>query len=448
MDKVLLVSADGHAGAPLWVYRDYLEGQYREAFDEWRERQREVVQALRTTSTFGAVEMPGRRRPFLAEDPREGITVEEVMDPDTRVKNLEAEGVVAEVLYPGPDFAKQMGFPFANVSGTLGTSLSNGLFGSDATARDMELAEAGERAYNRWLAEFCSQLPGRALGLMHPPRSDMDAAVKALKWGRGAGLRGIQMPSDDPRVPPYWDEYWEPFWSTCEDLSLPIHFHGGSSHNPDKGLPDGNEAVRAQVLAVEAPFWFGRPLKILIYGGVLERHPKLKIVFTEFTCDWIPNLLARMEWFHREPSLRNRAAVELPRPPSEYWYRQCYVGASLLSRDEVAARDQIGAGNMMYGVDYPHPEGSWGRTKPWLQQIFGSTGISEADLRKILGGTAVEVYGLDVEQLAPIVERVGLTVSELTDATPRRQSEWGESFEYMSSPYRKAAWTPHETMGA
>ncbi len=246
--------------------------------------------------------------------------------------------------------------------------------------------------------------------------------------------------------PRYWDEHWEPVWSACEDLGLPVHFHGATSHGIEKGLPDGNDAVAKRVVAVEGSFWMARPLKILIYAGVLERHPRLKVVFTELTSDWVPSTLTRMDYNYQDSS--NDVRRDLPRPPSEYWYRQCYVGASLLSRDEVLLRDPIGVDNMMYGVDYPHPEGSWLRTTEWFQQVFGRTGIAERDLRKILGENAVEVYGLDVDQLRPIAERVGPSYTEIIDATPRPASEWGDTFAYMPGPYRPAGWSPGAKVGA
>jgi predicted TIM-barrel fold metal-dependent hydrolase len=402
---------------------------------------------LRTTG-FGAADMIGRRRPFLAETPSEGLTIAEVCDPATRTATLEAEGVVAEVFFPGPDFARQLGFPFG-ASGNL-TSVTNllsqTLFGSDPSDEEMELNAAGERAYNRWLADYCAQVPGRTIGLIHAPLRHVDAAVSELRWGKNAGLRGVQIPSDDPRLPPYWEDRWEPFWAACEDLELPVHFHGGTSHTQAKGLPDGNDSLRSQILALEGPFWFARPLKVLLYSGIMERHPKLNFVFTEFSCEWVPNVLARMEWFYSDASLKTTQPIKLPRSPSEYWYRQCYAGASLLSRDEVKMRDQIGVDNMMYGVDFPHPEGSWGRTMPWLQQIFGRSGITEEELRKILGLNAVELYGLDVGQLQAIADRVGPTVEEIVEAAPRDRAAWGDLFAYSPGAYRPVGWSPQHVI--
>jgi predicted TIM-barrel fold metal-dependent hydrolase len=382
--------------------------------------------------------MPGRRRPYVSDDPDDGITIPEVCDPKVRTAALEAEGVVAEVFFPGPDFANELGYPFGSLQARLLGGTSNTLFNADAEGNDFELLTAGERAYNRWLAAYCAEVPGRALGLLHPPRHDMDAAVRELRWGRQAGLRGIQIPCDDPRLPAYWDEYWEPLWNECEDLGLAVHFHGGTAHGTDRGLPPGNETVAKQVLSVEMAFWMSRPVKILIFGGVLERHPKLNVVFTEFGADWVPNLLARMDWLYTDSFSHLTNQITISRPPSEYWYRQCYVGASLMSRDEVAMREQIGVDNLMHGVDYPHPEGSWMRTTQWLQQIFGGTGIPEVDLRKILGENAVKVYDLDIDQLQPIAERVGPNYADIVNARPKPRSEWGETFAYMAVPYRPA----------
>jgi predicted TIM-barrel fold metal-dependent hydrolase len=205
--------------------------------------------------------------------------------------------------------------------------------------------------------------------------------------------------------------------------------------------------VSNQLITTEASFWMAqRPLKILIYAGVLERHPRLKVVFTEIMSDWVPSTLAQMEWVYNDGTARN--TVDLPRPPSEYWYRQCYLGSSMLTRDEVTLRDQIGVNNMMYGVDYPHPEGSWLRTKEWFQQIFGRTGIGETDLRKILGENAIEVYDLDVKQLRPIAERVGPEYDDIVNANPRARSEWGDMFAYMPLPYRPAGFSPGSKVGA
>jgi predicted TIM-barrel fold metal-dependent hydrolase len=448
MNRLLMVSSDGHIGAPLAVYRDYIDPGYRGAYDDWLSAHKEGEKELRATDSFARMAMPGRRRPYLSEHPDEGITLAEICDPKARLAALEAEGAVAEVLFPGPDFAGELGYPFGASAAKLVSGTSTAVFNADARGSDLGLGAAGEQAYNRWLADYCGEVRGRAVGLLHPPRHDIEAAVRELQWARDVGLGGVQLPVDDPRLPAYWDGYWEPLWSACEDLRLPIHFHTGTSHGTEKGLPPGNDMVSNQVIGTEWTFWMARPLKILIFSGVLERHPKLKVVFTEISTDWVPNTLARMEWFYNDSPLAIASGNEVRQNPSTYWYRQCYVGASLLSRAEVSMRDRIGTTNIMFGIDYPHPEGSWLRTTEWLQQIFGGSGILESELRKILGETAIDVYNLDAKQLQPIADRVGPSYDEIANAAPRSRSEWGQTFAYMASPYRLAEWTPGAKIGS
>jgi hypothetical protein len=81
------------------------------------------------------------------------------------------------------------------------------------------------------------------------------------------------------------------------------------------------------------------------------------------------------------------------------------IGASCMSRREAEARHAIGVRNMMWGSDYPHPEGSWPVTRK--QQIDSLHGIPEAELEAMLGGNAVEFYSLDAEKLAPLAARIG-----------------------------------------
>jgi predicted TIM-barrel fold metal-dependent hydrolase len=101
----------------------------------------------------------------------------------------------------------------------------------------------------------------------------------------------------------------------------------------------------------------------------------------------------------------------LPSKPSEYWKRQCYVGASSVSRAETDMRYEIGVENMMFGSDYPHVEGTWPRTYDWVRATLG--GIPADEQRLILGGNAARLYGFDLDQLDPIAQRVGIPVPDL-----------------------------------
>ena len=116
----------------------------------------------------------------------------------------------------------------------------------------------------------------------------------------------------------------------------------------------------------------------LMVTGVLDRHPKLKIVITECRADWVPATIAAMD--------REFAAGKLSfkRKPSEYWRSHFFVTPSSPRKYEVAMRHDIGVTQLMFGTDYPHPEGTWPNTHDWIRTAFD--GVPEAEARLILGG--------------------------------------------------------------
>ena len=100
--------------------------------------------------------------------------------------------------------------------------------------------------------------------------------------------------------------------------------------------------------------------------------------------------------------------------PSEYFARNVKVGASLMLGADVALRDQIGIGNVMWGADYPHHEGTFPRTTLALRLLFAD--VSEDEVRAMTSLNAAELYGFDLDVLEPIAGAIGPTVAEV--ATP------------------------------
>jgi hypothetical protein len=128
-------------------------------------------------------------------------------------------------------------------------------------------------------------------------------------------------------------------------------------------------------------------------------------------------MLARMDHAWERSDLRRDIRDVLPMRPSEYWLRQCYIGSSIFSRAEIAAREQIGVGKMMIGMDFPHSEGAWRRgTLAYLQATFGAVGVPEADARLMLAENAALVYGFDLGALGQISGRSGLDLGEVLTA--------------------------------
>jgi hypothetical protein len=99
--------------------------------------------------------------------------------------------------------------------------------------------------------------------------------------------------------------------------------------------------------------------------------------------------------------------------PSEYFARQCHIGASFLPPRECALRDEIGADRIMWGTDYPHVEGSCPYTKEHLRLTFA--GMDPEEIQRIVGLNAAKLYGFDVDALAKLAARVGPTHAEIAE---------------------------------
>jgi hypothetical protein len=148
-----------------------------------------------------------------------------------------------------------------------------------------------------------------------------------------------------------------------------------------------------------------RVLWELMVGGVFDRYPSLHFVPTEARADWVPATLAHMDArFHA-------GGTPLKRRPSAYWAEHGFAGASFIHRAELEDRHNIGVRNLMFGRDYPHPEGTWPNTLDWLRAAFA--GVPENDARMILGENAIRCYGLDAKALAVVAARVGPEVSDI-----------------------------------
>jgi predicted TIM-barrel fold metal-dependent hydrolase len=379
--KYVVISADGHAGNSMDGYKAYLPSSLSNDFDAW---------AAEFVNPFRDLAQPDADRNW---------------DSDRRLRELEQDGIVAEVLFPNtvPPF-----FP------------SNGLTAPLPTAADYELRWAGLKAHNRWMAEFCQEAPGRRAGTVQILLNDVDAALAEIRWARDAfptfgGILLPGVPPNHPDVPPLYAERYDPVWALCDDLDVTINHHGGT------GLPDfGYDARGRAMMLVEIPWFAHRALWHLIFAGVFERHPSLRFVLTEQGTGWIPGGLRSLDWFFdrmttdgaAEQMFGGEACAALSMRPSEYFARNCYVGASFIRPLEAELRYEVGVDRIMWGQDYPHTEGTYPYSREALRASLSS--VPEAEMRRMLAGTAAEVYGFDLDALGRIADRVGPTPTEIS----------------------------------
>jgi predicted TIM-barrel fold metal-dependent hydrolase len=402
-DKIMIISSDGHATARMEDYTDYLDPRFRDEFRDFLVEYRQVG-----SHTFDEPALRARLDPYIVEEWVEHMIrtgrIDGNWNPERRLKELEREGVVAEVLFP--DF----GLPFELYSPTLAAQLGYG-------ARTQAQIDAGDRAYNRWLADFCSTAPERFAGMASISFNDVEAAIREIHRIKDAGLRGVTMPMFDEKLPLYAEDF-DPIWSTIAELGLVLNTHVAISSTSNRWVGTNakppHPACLSPLFRSVVVFYVQQIVDHLIWGGVLERHPDLRVVFTEQGSAWFASKMTEMDYSYNGSYLRRDIREAIKHEPSEYFQRQCWIGSSLLSRAEVGYRHSIGLDKMMVGVDYPHHEGTWtGGTINYLQATFGPNNVPETEARIMLGQTAAQVFGFDVAALAPVVERVGPAPEEI-----------------------------------
>jgi predicted TIM-barrel fold metal-dependent hydrolase len=243
----------------------------------------------------------------------------------------------------------------------------------------------------------------------------MDTVLQLVREAHELGHRGILIPTRWFDRPAYHDPSYEPLWALTEELGLVLHTHSGAGPS-DIGLGPGMIAIYAS----EAGWWAARPLAVLIWGGIFERHPTLKYSMAENGAWWIPDQIRKMDekWIggHNTRKFGDLFRQDLSMKPSEYLDRNCFFAASTPGVDDIERRDLVGVGNLMWGNDLPHPEGTFPYTRYWIRERFKD--VSESDTRRMLGLTAAEVYDIDLEALAPLVERIGPTPDEVHGEAP------------------------------
>ncbi|MGO9334527.1 MAG: amidohydrolase family protein [Acidimicrobiales bacterium] len=384
--RYVVISADCHAGATIETYREYLDPGFQDEYDDWRKGfQNPFPDLVDTTS-----------RDYLRN-----------FDNAVRQEDLEGDGVVAEVIFPNtipPFFAGMMLFN-----------------GPDPTSRrELEQRWAGLHAHNRWLADFCAELPGRRAGVAQVLLDDVERAVEEVRWIREQpGLFGgvlVPNPNADSRVAPLHAPGYEALWAAIEASGLPMNVHGGP------GGPNlGAYPATPMMMFLEFGWYAQRPLVRLIFGGVLERHPRLTLVFTETGNRWVPGALKELDTYYDMVATAPSGSVEatfgafarenLKMRPSDYWARQCYLGASSMSRKDLPAAEKAGLDHVMWGGDYPHTEGTHPHTAESLRHTF--SGVPHDEVQLLLGANAARVYKFDLDELSKIAARVGPFVSDV-----------------------------------
>jgi uncharacterized protein len=284
-------------------------------------------------------------------------------DPAQRIKDQDRDGVQAEVLY--------------------------GILGAVNRINDIKAAAEATRIYNDWLAGFCKPYPNRLVGLGLIPGNDVKAAVAEAKRLTKLGIRGVEMSLSGNAVA-LFERQWDPLWAVLAEAAVPIHFHiTPSIWPPDLAHWTPTEARASQaVLISKAPLAGVDSLMSIMYGGALERFPKLNVVLGESGLSWIPYVLDRMDYQWQE----QYRDLELRMKPSDYWKRQC---KATFQYDALGIRliDLLGEDSLMWGSDFPHPDGVWPDSQHYIEKQFSA--LPDQLRHKIICDNAAKLYRLE-----------------------------------------------------
>ncbi len=361
-----IISADSHITEPPNCYTDYIDPAFRERAPHMIAHEKfgdiYVIDGMDQPVPMGLVAAAGKDPASLRAGgakfddlPRSG------WDARYRVADQERDGVSAEIVYP-----------------TVGMMLCN--------HPDMAYKSACFAAYNRWLENYLAGAPdGRLFGLGQVALPSVAAGIKELEDARARGYVGVMMTGNPPEAD-YDDPMYDPLWEAAVDLGLPLSFHiltskadqlnnqRGPKINSFLGIMRGCQDI----------------LGTFVFGGVFDRHPRLKVVCAEADAGWVPHYTYRMDHAYD----RHRYWMKAPpleKMPSEYFFDNIY----LTFQDDWTAfkhRNEMNPRRLMWANDFPHSDSTW----PWSQSMLGehTQDMSEEEKDWILHDNVVECYNL------------------------------------------------------
>jgi predicted TIM-barrel fold metal-dependent hydrolase len=372
-----VISSDSHVievpdlwekGLPLSLRERAPKAYFDEKRDAWMFGSQEVQ-----PQAVGGLFMAGQRPDQLESFRHAGFSLARPggWDPIERIKDMKTDGVSAEVLYP---------------------SLGLGLY----CVEDAALQEALFQAYNDWVIDYCAKVPDRLYAIALLSMFDVDHAIAEMTRCKKRGIVGTmiwQVPH--PKLP-LSDSHYERFWAASQDLELPVHLHiltgfGGSmkrqtSHGVNRFRIGVNQTREIEDALFE-----------IIFTGVLERYPKLKVVSVENEIGWIPFWLGQCDKAFK----RHRHSEKLPidKLPSEYFYRQVYA---TFFNDHVGGKlfSWWGTDNCMWSNDYPHQNSTWPNSREVINRDMGH--LPAADRDKLLNTNVRKLYNLKAPALLPV----------------------------------------------
>jgi predicted TIM-barrel fold metal-dependent hydrolase len=379
----VIISMDGHTEAFLDL-RPWLPTRLHAAFDA------ATAEGRRTFSGGNRywADLVHAGTEFAWESANELVKIDEqkyhqVMTCEQRLANIDADGVAAEILIDG--------------------------FGASTT--DPQLQHEIALAFVRWFKDYTAPAPHRyTAALVVSLAAGPEVVVQEIELAHENGIRCIHLPPApwvaSPALPNYNHALYEPIWRALDERGMAAIWHASVGREKPLWRWNGTERGWEALLMLDIETLHHSTLKYLLLAGVPERHPNLKFGYIESGSDWIAPILRQIDRYFAAPTMNPQHKLTMQ--PSEQWARQGFAAGPLDAR-EIAQRHTVGVGNLMFGSDYIHTEGTFPNTRRHLATILA--GVPAEECWAIVAGNAARNFGFDLDKLA---------------LTPAAQKSWRE----------------------
>jgi predicted TIM-barrel fold metal-dependent hydrolase len=285
-------------------------------------------------------------------------------DIEARLASLDSEGVAKELVFPNAILA---------------------LFGWP----DREVRELCFRIYNEYIAEIQERSKHRIYGVGLINWWEPEGARRTVNELKELGLTTFLMPLSpgkdlEKRPIDFACSAMDGVWEVIEEAGLPVSHHIGES---PPSTPNQYNAVSIGMLQSVAPFRdvFGK----YIFGGILDRHPGLRVGWFEGGINWVPSALQDAE--HIAASFRHLSNLEIEHEPTWYWDKHM-CASFMVDRLGLALLAHIGVDKVMWSTDFPHNESTYGYTGESLSEVVEAVGPEAATA--VVGGNITRYLGL------------------------------------------------------
>jgi predicted TIM-barrel fold metal-dependent hydrolase len=243
------------------------------------------------------------------------------------------------------------------------------------------------------LEDYVQPYPGRFIALAVVPLWDPHKAAEEFRWAAKRGARGVAFAFPQQfGYPNICDPVWDVLWAALQEADLPLHMHigGGGSMGLAGQVWEGQKDPQMHLAETSVK---GIPANTtvattILFSGILQRFPKLKIVFAESGVGWIAYLLDVADHQWERQRLYKRG---MPNPPSELFRNHCYANFWFEHiGDEV--RRSPGLANVTWLCDFPHPTSTYPTSTDYIERSLAD--CSQEERQMILVETARKLYGL------------------------------------------------------